>query len=146
MLSANDEEREEQRMSIEEIVDECKTFYFAGKETTANFLTWTLLLLALHKEWQSKARQEVISVFGRHGHPDEESLSKLKIVSVHFCFSTHYSLEYILPNWLPLYLKITQILQFIFQKIAPMIIYILIFSCRIVKAIPNPAVIVKMLL
>ncbi|CAN6482217.1 unnamed protein product [Victoria cruziana] len=82
MLSANDEEREEQRMSIEEIVDECKTFYFAGKETTANFLTWTLLLLALHKEWQSKARQEVISVFGRHGHPDEESLSKLKIVEM----------------------------------------------------------------
>lgn len=116
MLSANDEEREEQRMSIEEIVDECKTFYFAGKETTANFLTWTVLLLALHKEWQSKARQEVLSVFGRHGHPDEESLSKLKIVSVHFCFSTHYSLEYILPNWLSLYLKITHFAIYISEN------------------------------
>ncbi|XP_031494058.1 cytochrome P450 734A1-like [Nymphaea colorata] len=82
MLSANNEEREEQRMSMEEIVDECKTFYFAGKETTANFLTWTVLLLALHKEWQSKARDEVLSVFGHHGHPVAESLGQLKIVEM----------------------------------------------------------------
>ncbi|XP_031496193.1 cytochrome P450 734A1-like [Nymphaea colorata] len=82
MLSANNEEREEDTMSMEEIVDECKTFYFAGKEATAAFLTWTVLLLALHKEWQSKARDEVLSVFGRHGHPVAESLDELKIVEM----------------------------------------------------------------
>ncbi|KAF3787837.1 Cytochrome P450 734A1 [Nymphaea thermarum] len=92
MLSANNEEREEKTMSMEEIVDECKTFYFAGKEATAAFLTWTVLLLASHKEWQSKARDEVLSVLGRHGHPVAESLDQLKIVSLRFCSSTQYPL------------------------------------------------------
>ncbi|KAF6984668.1 hypothetical protein CFC21_002636 [Triticum aestivum] len=81
MLSASKTDNEF-KMGIEEIIDECKTFYFAGKETTANLLTWATLLLALHKEWQDKARDEVYQVCGKHKHPNAENLSSLKIVNM----------------------------------------------------------------
>ncbi|XP_047322375.1 cytochrome P450 734A1 [Impatiens glandulifera] len=53
---------EEERLTMDEVVDECKTFYFAGKDTTGNLLTWAIVLLAGHWEWQDKARREVIDV------------------------------------------------------------------------------------
>ncbi|KAK8521282.1 hypothetical protein V6N13_077402 [Hibiscus sabdariffa] len=40
-------------LTTKELVDECKTFFFGGHETTALSLTWTLLLLAMYPDWQN---------------------------------------------------------------------------------------------
>jgi cytochrome P450 len=85
MLSAS-KAGSEFKMGIDEIIHECKTFYFAGKETTANFLTWATLLLALHQEWQDKARDEVLKVCGKYEHPNADNLNNLKIVSFYIEF------------------------------------------------------------
>ncbi|KAK8943474.1 Cytochrome P450 734A1 [Platanthera guangdongensis] len=65
-----------------EIVEECKAFYFVGKETGANFLTWVLILLASHADWQEKAREEVIQICGQQHVPDAEDLGKLNLVNM----------------------------------------------------------------
>ncbi|KHG26580.1 Cytochrome P450 protein [Gossypium arboreum] len=69
------------RLSMEDLVAECKTFYVAGQETVNALLAWMVLLLAIHKDWQEKARREVIEVFGNQN-PDSDGISKLKIITM----------------------------------------------------------------
>nr|QWK52274.1 cytochrome P450 715A1-3 [Isatis tinctoria] len=52
------------KFTATELVDECKTFFFAGHETTALALTWTFMLLAVHPEWQDTLRSEIRQVIG----------------------------------------------------------------------------------
>ncbi|XP_010555669.1 PREDICTED: cytokinin hydroxylase-like [Tarenaya hassleriana] len=64
LLLKADEEKGGRKLTAKELVDECKTFFFAGHETTALALTWTLMLLAIHPEWQEKLREEIRQVVG----------------------------------------------------------------------------------
>ncbi|KAF8408885.1 hypothetical protein HHK36_004954 [Tetracentron sinense] len=64
-------------LSIEEVIEECRIFYFAGKETTSVLLAWTMVVLSMHSNWQMQAREEVLQVFGNNN-PEFDVLSHLK--------------------------------------------------------------------
>ncbi|KAF2304276.1 hypothetical protein GH714_029194 [Hevea brasiliensis] len=69
----------ENDITTEDIIEECKLLYFAGQETTANWLTWTLIVLSMNPNWQEKARVEVLQVCGKRT-PDVNDQNRLKIV------------------------------------------------------------------
>ncbi|BFG16866.1 hypothetical protein CerSpe_031400 [Prunus speciosa] len=81
LLKAHHDTNENQRISVDDIVDECKTFYFAGQETTNSLLAWTIFLLALNTDWQEEARKEVLKLFGKEN-PNPDGLNKLKTISM----------------------------------------------------------------
>ena len=70
---------EGENLTIQEIVDECKTIFIAGHETTSVLLTWALLLLAHNTHWQDKARSELVEIYSQNL-SDFDTASKMRIV------------------------------------------------------------------
>lgn len=81
LLKAHHDAVLENRITVDNIVDECKTFYFAGHETLSSALSWTVFLLAIHTDWQDKAREELLDICGAQGRPRPECIARLKTVS-----------------------------------------------------------------
>ncbi|CAO2037612.1 unnamed protein product [Urochloa humidicola] len=71
-----------QAIPVEDMLEECKTFFFAGKQTTTNLLTWATVLLAMHPDWQERARHEVLDVCGPDKLPSKDHLPKLKTLGM----------------------------------------------------------------
>ncbi|CAL4931204.1 unnamed protein product [Urochloa decumbens] len=76
-MTEQGERRDELTLTMDEIIDECKTFFFAGHETTSHLLTWTMFLLSVYPEWQERLREEVLRECGK-ANPTADILSKLK--------------------------------------------------------------------
>ncbi|XP_062097731.1 cytochrome P450 CYP72A616-like [Humulus lupulus] len=77
----NDNIDENNCLSINDVIEECKLFYIAGQDTSASLLTWTMVSLSMHPNWQEKAREEVLQLCGMKT-PTFEAINHLKIVSM----------------------------------------------------------------
>lgn len=78
-------------IQVDDIVEECKTMFLAGKYTTSNLLTWTTILLAMNPHWQQLARDEVFNVCGARDTPSKDDIAKLKTVCIKFyTFTLNY--------------------------------------------------------
>ncbi|KAK3187950.1 hypothetical protein Dsin_027511 [Dipteronia sinensis] len=93
-------------MSMENfIMDNCKTMYLAGHETTAITACWTLLLLASNPDWQARVRDEVFQVFVGHVQDTDHVLRKMRLLTM------------VIYEVLRLYPAITQLLREAFEDI-----------------------------
>ncbi|KAL0376699.1 UNVERIFIED_CONTAM: cytochrome [Sesamum calycinum] len=65
--------------AMHELIQQCKLFYVAGHESTANLIAWTTVMLAYHQDWQARIREEVARVLGDRNITGDD-LASLKIV------------------------------------------------------------------
>ncbi|KAH7443491.1 hypothetical protein KP509_02G036900 [Ceratopteris richardii] len=75
-------ERRTMSMGMADIIGESKTFFAAGQETSSTCMSWTLMLLAAHPEWQERVREEVRTACDAFGFPTSDSLHRLKLLSM----------------------------------------------------------------
>ncbi|KAI3871219.1 hypothetical protein MKW98_015119 [Papaver atlanticum] len=79
-LQSNNTENSD-RLTIDEVIDECKVFYLVAQETTRSLVTFTMIVLAMHPNWQEKAREEVEQLCGNNI-PDFDAINRLKIMEM----------------------------------------------------------------
>ncbi|EFJ15234.1 hypothetical protein SELMODRAFT_119072 [Selaginella moellendorffii] len=83
VLDFNNGKKLDIQVTMQDVIDECKTFFFTGQETSAALLAWTMLLLALNPDWQTRLRQEVCQVCGQVSAPNTlEMLGNLKSMTM----------------------------------------------------------------
>jgi cytochrome P450 len=72
LMLARDTEGDGTSMTDEQLRDEALTIFLAGHETTANALSWTLALLALHPEAEARQQAELdAALSGRPPEPED---------------------------------------------------------------------------
>lgn len=100
MMNANKEQGEKGQknidMTTDEIIAECRTFYTAGEATTTILLTWTMILLGMHQDWQEQARKEVLEVCGKNDFPNADTVNGLKIVRIKTINPTQISFVFLM--------------------------------------------------
>lgn len=69
------------RITIDQMIDEVRTLYGAGHLTTTSLLGWSVFLLALHPEWQEKARKEVFLFCGLEK-PTSDAIARLRTMNM----------------------------------------------------------------
>ncbi|XP_006356192.1 cytochrome P450 734A1-like [Solanum tuberosum] len=82
MIKASNSTYSNSAIKVDDIVEECKTMFLAGKYTTSNLLTWTTILLAMNPHWQQLARDEVFNVCGARDTPSKDNIAKLKTLGM----------------------------------------------------------------
>ncbi|CAN0900666.1 Cytochrome P450 709B2 [Linum grandiflorum] len=82
MIDASEMAGDDNKLKMKEIMDECRSFFFSGHQTTSNLLTWAIFLLTIHQEWQQSLREEVLKECGTNNIPDADSLPKLKLMNM----------------------------------------------------------------
>lgn len=78
MLLLARDDTDGERMSNEQVRDECLTLFLAGHETTANALTWTWYLLSQNPEIEQKFHAEVDRVLAEKPLPNFADYAELK--------------------------------------------------------------------
>jgi len=73
------------------IIDNCKTIFFAGHDTTSITASWCLMLLATYQDWQDRVRAEVLEVCG-NDNLDANILRSMK--TVRFTLKLHVSMKH----------------------------------------------------
>jgi cytochrome P450 len=72
LMLAQDTEGDGTSMTDEQLRDEALTIFLAGHETTANALSWTLALLALHPEAEARLHEELdTALSGKPPEPED---------------------------------------------------------------------------
>ncbi|CAM6031330.1 unnamed protein product, partial [Sphagnum compactum] len=65
-------------LTLEDLREEVDTFMFAGHDTTAQAISWTLYMLGLHQDIQTRVREEVDSIFDTHPDSDDFTVEDIK--------------------------------------------------------------------